>query len=91
MAICTNEDMHYHTSSAWTHKKQTMHSVEVQKLTTAQGPKKNNTLGYPVMKKGKKRKKRRMRKSKELGSKDSWKENALNAIKQKKGLVGQSQ
>ena len=26
-------------------------------MTTAQGPKKNNTLGYPVMKKEKKKKK----------------------------------
>ena len=60
------------------------------KLITAQGPKKNNTLGYPVMKKGKK-KEEKDEKSKELGSKDPWRENALNSMKQKKGPVGQNQ
>ena len=35
-------------------------------MTTAQGPKKNNTMGYPVMKK-KKRKKRRMNKVQRIG------------------------
>ena len=39
------------------------------KLITAQGPKKNNTLGYPVMKKGKK-KEEKDEKYKELESKD---------------------
>ena len=35
-------------------------------MTTIQGPKKNNILGYPVMKK-KKRKKRRMNKVQRIG------------------------
>ena len=47
-------------------------------------------MGYPVMKKGKK-KEEKDEKSKELGSKDPWRENALNSIKQKKGPVGQNQ
>ena len=42
------------------------------------------------MKKGKK-KKEKDEKSKELESKDPWRENALNSMKQKKGLVGQNQ
>ena len=53
------------------------------KLTTAQGPKKNNTLGYPIMKKEKKERREGWKKSKELGSKDPWWKKALKFHKEK--------